>query len=134
MTIPALKDDGILPSPTLDSSVRQARHILAMRQTRHEYFPDMLFGEPGWDLLLQLFVAEAERRQLSVEQCLGLSTAPASTTTRWIRLLVDQGLVIEEEESVILTVTARQALKAFLRQFAEASPYPAWRRSVSRTR
>jgi hypothetical protein len=134
MTIPALQDDGILPSPTLDPSVRQARHILAMRQIRHDYFPDMLFGEPGWDLLLQMFVAEAERRRLSVEQCLDLSTAPASTTMRWIRLLTDRGLVIEEAGSVILTAAARPALKAFLRQFAEASPYPAWRRPASRTR
>jgi hypothetical protein len=136
MNNPAFKEDGLPVSPALDPSVRQARHALAMRASRHDHFPDILFGEPAWDLLLHLYIAEAERRQLSVEQCLNLSTAPATTTTRWIRLMVEHELVIHDSagEALSLTASARQALKAFLRQFAETWPNPAWRRPASRAR
>jgi len=135
MNKPALKDEGLPVSPMLDPSVRQARHVLAMRAGRYDHFPDILFGEPAWDLLLQLYVAEAERRQLSTEQCLVVSTVPPGTTTRWIRLLIEQGLVAEEGGgTIVLTAAARAALKAFLRQFAETWPSPSWRRPASRTR
>jgi hypothetical protein len=136
MNNPAFKEDGLPASPAIDPSVRQARQVLAMRSGRHDHFPDILFGEPAWDLLLQLYVAEAERRQPTIEQCLAGSTAPSSTTMRWIRLLIEQGLVTEEAggDVLSLTVTARQSLKAFLRQFAETWPNPTWRRPASRTR
>ncbi len=135
MTNPALNDDTPFVSLTPDLSARQARHLLTLRRARRDHLPDVLFGEPGWDCLLQLYVAEAERRQLSIEQCVGLSGAPASTTVRWITLLIAEGLVDEQGGGALaLTAKARRALKTFLAQFAEGSSAAVWRRPPSRTR
>jgi hypothetical protein len=131
----AINDDAPVAASSLDTSARQARHILAMRRRRRSHFPDILFGEPGWELLLQLYVAEGERRRLSERECVALSQAPASTAARWIKLLVEEGLVAEEAEGDLsLTPEARNRLRGFLRQFAETSPPPVWRRSASRSR
>lgn len=134
MNNPALNDDT-LPSPLVDPSARQARHLLALRRARRDHLPDILFGEPGWECLLQLYVAESERRQLSAEQCVGLSAAPPSTARRWIGLLIAEGLA-EQVDSGILTLTAkaRRALKAMLGQLAEGSSPPARRRTTWRGR
>jgi hypothetical protein len=133
---PATNDDMLIAPAATDPVARQARHILAMRRRRREHFPDILFGEPGWELMLHLYVAEAERRLLSTQECVALSHLPASTATRWVGLLAAEGYVIEVSNgaSLSLTPTARTGLKAFLRQFAEAPPAPVWRRWASRVR
>lgn len=135
MNHPALNDDTFPTSPVADPSARQARHLLTLRRARRDHLPDILFGEPGWECLLQLYVAESERRQLSAEQCVGLSEAPTSTARRWIGLLIAEGLV-EQADSGILTLTAkaRRAVKALFGQLAEGSSPPAWRRPTSRGR
>lgn len=135
MNNPALNDDMPAAALLADPSARQARHLLTLRRARRDHLPDILFGEPGWECLLQLYVAESERRQLSAEQCVGLSSAPASTARRWIALLVVEGLA-EKADSGILTLTAkaRRALKAMFGQLAEGSSPPAWRRSTWRGR
>lgn len=130
----ALNDDSPPVLPALPAPARHARQILAMRQARQDHLPTILFGEPGWELLLQLFVAEADRRQLSAAQCVALSGAPPSTAARWIQLLVEEGLVADDGQAVSLTAHARDLLHGFLRHFAETMPSPVWRRSGSRPR
>ena len=133
----ALNDDAPLAPSALDQTARQARTILAMRRRRRDHLPEALFGEPGWELLLQLYIAETERRRLSPDQCVALSAAPPSTASRWVGLLVAEKLIAEEEDApglLALTDRARDAVRAFLRQSAEMSAPPAWRRSASRAR
>jgi hypothetical protein len=125
MTInPALNNDTP-PLPAVDPLARQARHLLTLRRTRRDHLPDFLFGEPGWECLLQLYVAESERRQLSTEQCVRLSAAPPSTARRWIALLIAEGLA-EQADSDILTLTAkaRRSLKALFEQLSEGASPP----------
>ena len=132
----ALNDDTLAPPSPLHPPARQARHILAMRRARQDHLPAILFGEPGWELLLQLYVAEAERHRLSSAQCVALSSSPPSTAARWIKLLVQEGLVIDDSvgETLSLTPHARELLRGFLRQFTDTSPSPVWRRSAARIR
>jgi hypothetical protein len=131
---PALNDD-MPPSLVVDPSARQARHLLTLRRARRNHLPDILFGEPGWECLLQLYVAESERRQLSAEQCVGLSTAPDTTARRWIGLLIAEGLAEQADSGILaLTAKARRALKAMLGQSGEGSSPPSRRRPIWRGR
>jgi hypothetical protein len=135
MNNPALNDDMRSTVVPADTSARQARHLLTLRRARLDHLPAILFGEPAWECLLQLYVAESERRQLSAEQCVGLSAAPASTAMRWVSLLIAEGLVKRQDSGLLaLTATARRALKTLLGQLAEGSSSPAWRRQTSRGR
>lgn len=76
-----------------------ARNFYRSRRLRSRVFGDtQLFGEPAWDILLDLFVAEAEAKPLSVTSaCIG-AAVPTSTALRWLVILEEQGLVRREND------------------------------------
>ena len=45
---------------TIARHATAAREIYAARRRRHKYLPADLFGEPTWDILLDLYVAARE--------------------------------------------------------------------------
>lgn len=77
-----------------------ARSAYALRRKREAIFgnPD-LFGEPAWDILLDLYIANGEGKTVSVSSaCIG-SAAPATTGLRWLSVLADEGLVVRENDA-----------------------------------
>jgi hypothetical protein len=42
--------------------LQKATELYRLRMKREKYLPGELFGEPGWDLLLDLFIARLHRR------------------------------------------------------------------------
>lgn len=79
--------------------VEAARKLYALRRKRARIFgnPD-LFGEPAWDIMLDLFIAQGEGKSVSVSSaCIG-SAAPATTGLRWLGVLADEGLIQREND------------------------------------
>lgn len=79
--------------------VALARKAYALRRKRASLFgnPD-LFGEPAWDILLDLFIAQGEGRTVSVSSaCIG-SASPPTTGLRWLGVLADEGLIVREND------------------------------------
>jgi DNA-binding transcriptional ArsR family regulator len=74
-----------------------ARAMLTSRRRMEQYFPG-LFADPARDMLLDLFVASEEARELSVTSCCIAAMVPPTTALRWLALLKQQGLVIEEPD------------------------------------
>lgn len=76
-----------------------ARKVYNLRRKRASIFNrSELFGEPAWDILLDLFIAQAEGKAVSVSSaCIG-SAAPATTGLRWLGILADEGLVVREND------------------------------------
>lgn len=52
-----------------------------------------LFGEPSWDILLDLFVAHGKARPVSVSSACIASSTPQSTALRYVGLLEKVGLI-----------------------------------------
>jgi len=52
-----------------------------------------LFGEPSWDMLLDLFIAKARARPVSVSSACIASSTPQSTALRYVGLLEQVGLI-----------------------------------------
>ncbi|MFO6447244.1 MarR family winged helix-turn-helix transcriptional regulator [Erythrobacter sp. NE805] len=110
-----------IPSPS-GGSLAIARMVYALRRKRAALFgnPD-LFGEPAWDILLDLFIAQAEGKCVSVSSaCIG-SAAPPTTGLRWLGVLADEGLVVRESDPednrrvhVRLTTKGHSAMQRFL--------------------
>ncbi len=78
---------------------QRARAIYATRRRRDAIFgkPE-LFGEPAWDILLDLYVAYVDEKPVSVSSaCIG-SAAPPTTGLRWLGVLADEGLVVREQD------------------------------------
>jgi len=63
--------------------VELARQTYDDRRRRNKIFQsEELFGEPAWDILLDLFIAAKERRRVSVTSaCIG-SAVPSTTALR----------------------------------------------------
>ena len=70
----------------------QAKEILELWQRRNAVFGPHLFGDPAWDIMLDLYVAGLEGRFVRlVELCGGCM--PTSVVLRWIDALARDGFV-----------------------------------------
>ncbi|OYX90713.1 MAG: MarR family transcriptional regulator [Novosphingobium sp. 35-62-5] len=94
-------DDFAATHSVKDSPVwaEVARATYRDRRRRTDLFADpALFGEPAWDILLDLFIAAKERKRLPVTSaCIG-AHVPPTTALRWLRILEARGLVEREDD------------------------------------
>lgn len=106
-----------LPDPRL------VRRILRQRQLRARFFDGDLFGDPAWDMLLDLTAARAEHARVSVTSLCIASGVPPTTALRWIGQMTDAGLLqrVDDETDrrrAFITLTDKAA-DAMARYFAE---------------
>jgi hypothetical protein len=102
-----------------------AKAEYANRRKRERYFPSDVFGEPAWDLLLDLYVANAKGERVNISNaCLGASV-PVSTGLRWIALLEGAGLLERypspDDQRVTYVRPTRAALDAMERYLADVT-------------
>lgn len=75
-----------------------AQDIYRERQRRREFFDGDLFGEPAWDILLDLYICDKQGKRVSVTAaCLGAGV-PETTALRWLKQLERQGLLLREAD------------------------------------
>ncbi|MEM7778848.1 MAG: MarR family transcriptional regulator [Pseudomonadota bacterium] len=76
-----------------------AREIYSTRRRRSGIFGhEELFGEPAWDILLDLYIAYVDQKPVSVSSaCIG-SAAPPTTGLRWLGVLSEHGFVLREHD------------------------------------
>lgn len=87
-----------LRRPSPDMLLAFARECYAMRRRRDRHLPGDLFGEPTWDILLDLYVATRENRPVpTTSACIG-ADVPPTTALRWLRILEARDLVEREED------------------------------------
>jgi hypothetical protein len=105
-----------------DAALATARHAYWLRRQRAQIFGSAeLFGEPAWDILLDLYIAHAEDKAVSVSSaCIG-SASPATTGLRWLAVLTEHGLITREADEndqrrimVRLTQRGVAAMERFL--------------------
>ena len=77
-----------LPDP------RMVRQLIANRQARARFFDAELFGNPAWDMLLDLTAAQCEGGQVSVTSLCIAANVPATTALRWLTQMVESGIFI----------------------------------------
>ncbi|WP_245653765.1 helix-turn-helix domain-containing protein [Novosphingobium rosa] len=84
-----------------DDALDRAIQIYRDRRRREQIFGDAtLFGEPAWDILLDLFVASRHEKRIAVTSaCIG-SAVPATTALRWIKILEERGLIEREVDEI----------------------------------
>ena len=106
-----------LPDPRL------VRRIIRQRQARARFFDGDLFGDPAWDMLLDLTAARAEHSRVSVTSLCIASGVPPTTALRWIGQMIDAGLLerVDDETDrrrAFITLTEK-ASDAMSRYFAD---------------
>lgn len=115
------------PSPRFDEAVlcRLAKEILRSRRQREKSFGADLFGEPAWDILLELYAAESTQKRLSVSGACYASAVPYTTGLRWVLKLEKDGWIKRVSDPfdgrrcwVELTEHAFSAMRTHLIQLA----------------
>jgi hypothetical protein len=92
------------PTTPLDRAKRDYRN----RRKREAIFkkPD-LFGEPAWDMLVDLFIASEEGTLISVPSLCIASGVPSTTALRWI-------VILEQEKLIMRTPDPNDQRRVFL--------------------
>jgi len=88
-----VRSAGLVDS-TVEMSSEVADHIrpiLQLRARRRQCFGESLFGEPAWEMLLELYDAKARGRREYVSSLCIASGVPATTALRWISHLESHG-------------------------------------------
>ncbi|MEQ1517877.1 MAG: MarR family transcriptional regulator [Hyphomicrobiaceae bacterium] len=75
------------------------------RRKRADHLPAELFGEPAWDMLLDLFIARIRNKNISVTSACIASYVPNTTALRWLNLLEQMNLVRREQHETDCRVT-----------------------------
>ena len=87
-------------APAGQSLADMARELYSERRRRDEFFPDGLFGEPAWDLLLALYSAHDEGRRVRQLDVMSAARVPATTAIRLVADLKQRGLIATHRDAV----------------------------------
>ena len=116
----------VVQLPSKIDRIGAAKLMYAARRDRDIFFDPDLFGEPAWDILLDLYIAAVEGRQISVSSSAMGARAPLTTGLRWIAALVERGLAVRTHNAldqrvtyVALSDTGKVAIEAFLDRYIQ---------------
>ncbi len=59
-----------------------------------------LFGEPAWDILLDVYIAQKSRREIQVSSVCIEAGVPSTTILRWLTRLELEGLIYRASDTV----------------------------------
>lgn len=108
-----------LPSVSADT----VRNIIRARRLRARYFPEELFADPAWDMLLDLLQAEIGQLRVPVSSLCIAAAVPATTALRWLKTLVSQGLFVRRPDPHdgrrVYVELGQDTSRALRRYFAE---------------
>jgi hypothetical protein len=95
---PALKTS---PEHRHRSAHEVAVRSLAGRRARSRYFGSaQIFGEPAWDILLDLYIRQADSENVSFKSVVVSSGGSAATAGLWLKLLEERQLILSEDDPV----------------------------------
>ena len=97
--------------------------MIRARRLRNRYFPDDLFADPAWDMLLDLLQAEIAQLRVPVSSLCIAAAVPATTALRWLKTMVQQGIFIRRADPHdgrrVFVELSSDASLALRRYFAE---------------
>lgn len=112
-----------VPREGHDDIERLVRALLRLRRGRDQIFEPDLFGEPAWDILLELYASGLAGRRECVSGLSAVSGVPPTTALRWIVALEERGWIRrtpdrfdKRRSNVSLTERAEASLGAFFGQ------------------
>ncbi len=104
-----------------EEAAQLAGAILAFRRFRSQALPSDIFGEPAWELLLEVFIADAVGAPMTAGIAAERSETPPNVMSRWLRHLSAEGLVIGDgdgnlDDELTLSGSGMAAIEGVLLQ------------------
>ena len=81
------------PATIMAVKAQQVRSVIKSRRLREHVFGENLFGDPGWDMLLDLYASHLEQKRVSVSSLQIASAVPGTTALRWMTRLEAKDLL-----------------------------------------
>ena len=118
-----LPDDKSSAGPAPDVSADVVRSIIRARRLRSRFFPEDLFADPAWDMLLDLLQAEIAQLRVPVSSLCIAAAVPATTALRWLKTMTQEGLFVRRADPHdgrrVFVELAPRTSQALRRYFAE---------------
>lgn len=106
-----------------DVSAETVRSVIRARRLRARYFPEDMFADPAWDMLLDLLQAEIAQLRVPVSSLCIAAAVPATTALRWLKGMTDSGIFTRRDDPHdgrrVFVELAPSASLAMRRYFAE---------------
>jgi hypothetical protein len=80
-------------------AIATAKRILDARRRRSAAFPDISFGEPAWDIMLDLFIAREEGQRVSTSSLCSAAGVPMTTALRWVTKMTADGVLVRTADA-----------------------------------
>ncbi|MEM1132848.1 MAG: hypothetical protein AAGH53_07925 [Pseudomonadota bacterium] len=81
-----------------EAYAEEIKKVIKSRHRRFSFFDPDMFADPAWDILLDLYVAALEHRQVSVSSACIASCVPSTTALRWLSILEKNDLIIRKRD------------------------------------
>ncbi len=101
--------------------------IIRARRRRSDFLPSEFFGEPAWDMLLDLARASIGNTRVSVSSLAIASAVPSTTALRWIHILEKTAFLEREADPtdgrrvyVNITESGRDAMNAYFWEIGDS--------------
>lgn len=90
LVTPDMEDDAL--------ALAQARRMLHFIETARGVFPGLreLADHPGWEIILQIFVAGCEGRAVTMGDLCDITGCWRPLTMRYVELLIERGMIARE--------------------------------------
>src|SRR4051794_25985136 len=125
-TPPAVEGAPAANLPPL--SAETVRAVIRARRLRARYFPEELFADPAWDILLDLLQAEISHLRVPVSSLCIAAAVPATTALRWLKAMVKQGIFLRRADPHdgrrVFVELAPETSLSLRRYFGELGPIP----------
>jgi DNA-binding MarR family transcriptional regulator len=102
-----------------------ARRISHWRRRRDALLAPIIFADPEWDILLDLYAQSGFGRRISMSSLCIAAAVPATTALRCINAMVDQGVLAKSRDAndarrvlVELTDETKAKMRSWLLQVA----------------
>jgi hypothetical protein len=126
---PTAAPQAIEPAQHADApavSVDTVRSVIRARRLRSRYFPEDLFADPAWDMLLDLLQAEISHLRVPVSSLCIAAAVPATTALRWLKTMVSKGIFLRRADPHdghrVFVELSPEASRALRNYFAELGP------------
>jgi hypothetical protein len=127
-TAPSHAIEPVRSADVAEVSADTVRTVIRARRLRARYFPEELFADPAWDMLLDLLQAEIAHLRVPVSSLCIAAAVPATTALRWLKAMVSQGIFVRRADPhdgrrvfVELAPEASQALRRYFADVGQAA-------------
>ena len=107
-----------------DQAVNVTVAVLKLRRLRKAVLSPDLFGEPAWDLLLELFVADAQGVRLTGREVGRRCDIKPQVLSRWLIVLSAEDLIVgdgrgELDDEITLSASGMASLESIIGMISE---------------